>query len=393
MIDFFLFVCYCSTVFSSFQQQKGGLSLEAKPIVVLIARDTCDSDLGSGHNPRKEALVFSVREDCGCAIWDYDNEWDFADGYGKVKMAISDGSVILLAIECARYGPDPAETYCRVRADFPDLPIVVFPNYMRDDEFRGDKERNIKALDIERPILYLWIRRLVDKYNAKLKAKEVAIQMSLLERAYAVNYLGDSELDMLGVPSHNDQVVAEFLRIRLTPSAQIGNEFDRTIDRTPRKLPQVGRRVYEEEINRIRLMGGVEREEFNYSLDRQSRGFLGVGCGQDASGFAIDPETLEIATTNGFGEHGLAKTWLARRLSHIRAIRNGTSSIEEYYGCGIEAGLASGLIIANVEGFETPILRLWVGDMSDRETRRVVARIISLRQYIPVEVNGELLEG
>lgn len=370
--------------------------MEAKPIVVLIARDTCDSDLGSGHNPKKEAFIFSAREDCGCAIWDYDNEWDFADGYGKVKMAISDGSVVLLAIECARHGPGPAETYCRVRADFPDLPIVVFPYYLRDDEFRGDKDCNIKSLSIEKPILYRWIRRLVEKYNAKLKAKEVAMQMSLLERAYAVNYLGDSEFGMLGVPSHNDQIVAEFLRIRLTPSAQIGNEFDRTIDRTPRKLPQIRNVVYEKEMNRIRLMGWVERETFNYSLDRQSRGFLGVGYGQDVSGFAIDPETLEIATTNGFGEHELTRFWLAQRLAHIRAIRNGTSAISELYGPGgYDKGndLPFGLIIGNVEGFETPILRLEIGDMSNRDTRRVVAHIVSLRQYIPVDGNGELFEG
>lgn len=371
--------------------------MEAKPIIVLIARKTGDSDLGSGHNPEKEAFVFTVREDCGCTVWDYDNEWDFADGYGKFKMATSDRSVILLAIECSRYGPDPSETYIRVRKDFPDLPIVVFPNSWRDDQFRGDKEHRVKALDIDKPILYRWIRQLVEKYNAKLKVKEAAVQATLLERAYAANYLGDSESDMLGVPSHNDQVVAEYIRIRLTPSALITLEFDWTIDRTPRILPQIERGLYEEEMNRLRLMGGVEREEFCYSMDRHSRDSWGAGYGDDASGFSIDPETLEIATTHGFGEHEYVKKWLARRLAHIRAIRNKRDVIEELYGPGGDhdgVDLPFGLIIENVEGFETPILRLWVGEMmSDENVKRIVEHIVSLRQYIPVDGNGELFEG
>ena len=144
------------------------------------------------------------------------------------------------------------------------------------------------------------------------------------------------------------------------------------------------------------LWGGAERDEFDYSLDRQSRGSLGVGYGRDASGFSIDPETLEIATTNGFGEHALVKMWLARRIAGIRAIRNGTRFIEEYYHGGSESiqdDLPFGLIIENVEGFETPILRLWVGEMSEKETKRVVAHIVSLRRYIPVDGNGHLLEG
>jgi len=375
--------------------------VEAKPIVVLVASHSCYYDTSSGHNPEKEAFSFTVRSDYGCEVWVYDDELDLFESYGKVRAAIADGSVILLAIvQSEKCGDDPETTYAQVRKDFPRLPIVVFPSSgWRNNSFRGDKKRNVKKLDTDTPPIYLWIRRLVKEYNAKLKARAVAVQMSMLERAYAVNYLGDSEFGMFGIPSHNDQIVAEYLRIRLTPSAQISNEFDRTIDRTPRELPKIDRGTYQKEMNRIRVMGRLEREEFCYSLDRQSRGYLGCGYGPNASGFSIDPETLEMVATHGFANHGLAKFWLAHRLKEIRAIRKrlcGKKSdpLIEEIGCkAIEDNLPFGLIIENVEGFETPILRLWVGEMNDKNVKRIIAHIISLEQFIPVGGGGELFQG
>jgi hypothetical protein len=375
--------------------------VEAKPIVVLVASHSCDYTISSGHNPEKEAFSFTVRSDYGCEVWVYDDELDLFESYSKVKAAIADGSVILLAImQSERCGDDPKTTYAPVRKDFPRLPIVVFSSRgWQNNSFQGDKKRNIKKLDIDTPSIYLWIRRLVKEYNAKLKARAVAVQMSMLERAYAVNYLGDSEFGMFGVPSHNDQIVAEYLRIRLTPSEQISNEFDRTIDRTPRKLPKVDRGTYQKEMERIRVMERSEREEFCYSLDRQPRGYFGVGYGPNASGFSIDPETLETVTTHGFGNHGMARFWLAHRLKVIQAIRGrlcGKKSdplIKEANCEAVEDSLPFGLIIEGVEGFETPILRLWVGEMSDKNIKRIITHIISLEQFIPVDGGGELFQG
>lgn len=373
--------------------------MQPQPVVFLIETESRDS---MHDNPDRDALVTFLSQDCGCKVLAYDHELAFFDEYASFfgKM-VEDGSTILLTIAQDEVIDKTVITeICnRVRADFPRLPIVILTSGWNDDEkFKNGSLLNVEVLDRYDPDFSKQIGELIADYQDRSRSFETAQQMHLLQQAYYKSYLAEEDDRVLGVADSNGQVVAEYLRIRLLPAVLIAAEFDATIDRTPRAFLSVDDSVYRREMKLIRSMSRDERWEFCRQIQWQLGSQYG-GFGDNASGFAIDPVTLEYFISSGFAEHGAARRRLTARLLRVRALRNlvDPSRYWEEEFDGIEKStLPWGLIVEGVEGFVTPILRMWDGVrgvlMEDEDRRRVAATIIGQRRFIPVDMEGQLLE-
>jgi hypothetical protein len=248
-----------------------------------------------------------------------------------------------------------------------------------------------------------WKPQLNDWLGAETREDE-GILISQLENAYRVNYLGDNEDGMFGVPDHNHMIVAEALRIKLLPSACIKAEFDDTIPTFVRQFDVVQTSTYRKELKRIRKMTDEQRTAFNHTLMRirghepAEGGGVYVqraSCGDKVSGFAIDPVSLETMFVYQFGLHHAVGEMLADRIRNIDALvkrkRFGDMTEDEERDCRWR--LITGLIFAEVDGFTTPILQLYGMENDPGHLARVARFLKDQQKFIPVDYEGKIMEG
>jgi len=380
-----------------------------KPIVAYIESDS--SGVWNDENPNRDALSYFLRERCGCEVISYYNGYYFEEDLARLKRYADYGVLALVIVKQEEYSDQHQRIIELVRKDISvGLPIVVIPKGWGDKRFDGSSDDElVYAFDYDNGGLIELIDNFVaswgppsDWLRAETRENQ-AILMSQLEMAYRKHYLGDNDELALGVPDYNGQIVAEALRIRLLPSQLLKAEFDDTIEEVSRDFITTERKVYEEEVSRIRAMSDAERTDFNHLLMR-ARGYepaegggiyvRRVGCGGGVNGFAIDPVTMETLITRRLGEHHMAKDKLSRRVQSIEGLQTGVGiyglTEEGYRECCWR--IISGLIFSDIEGFFTPILQLHREDVEEEDLKKAAGYIRGGQKFIPVTSDGYLIE-
>jgi hypothetical protein len=377
--------------------------LARKPIVVHIE----EGDNGTRTATYKRALDFILREDLGCEVYSYNGSWDFKDDVDRIKKYAQLNLVILVIVEQSKYLDTHTDVIEIVRSEIStELPINVLPNYWRDDMFSGSPEdRQIYAYGHHEKELTELVKSLVaawqppiDWLGAKTQ-EDQAILMGQLENAYRTHYLTDDE-HMIGTPDSNTQIVTEALRLKLLPSMFLRQEFDSTLAHRPHVFTRIEKSIYEEELDRIRGMSDIERQHLCDTMSR-ARGHEplpdgGVlvkrsSCGSDISGYAIDPETLQTTVVDEYGLHASAEIMLREQLEAVSEIRG-----DQFFEERPLRVIVPGLIFKVIEGFQTPLLRLFIGEFNGTTPeieRRLGRFIIREQKYIPLDHKARVIEG
>lgn len=377
-----------------------------KPVVAYI-ESSSDNHMTSG-NYHREALNFFLREDCGCEVLLYEGEWDFEEDLARLKQYAKFNILVLVIVAQAQYSDQHERVIKIVRDNLPPFfPVNVIPTGW-SESFTGKSDDTAvyvndhmdKGLEeLVRSLTANW-KAPIDWLGAETKADQ-AILMLQLENAYRTHYLGDNDEGMLGTPDVNSQIVAEALRLRLLPSEFLKAEFDDTLPQGRTNFERVEKSVYAEELAMLRAMTDDERKKLSDALSR-ARGHepspgggvfvTRASCGSDVAGFAIDPITLEVVVINRFGLHAYAAEMLRYRVGAIEEIRS-HSFVDKH---SRENYIIEGLIFTKINGFQTPLLQLFVGEFqgTEPEHQAKVARFLLAEQkYIPINYEMEVIEG
>ena len=372
-----------------------------KPIIVYIESSRRRGFIN--ENPDRDALSYFLRDHCGCEVVLYENNYYFNEGLSRLKKMVD--LIILVIVKQNEYSEDHKQVIKNIRGLSKRLPIVVIPE--GQDRFNNDPAGLVYVYEHTNPEMIILVKGLVSKWRPSINwlgaetPEDQHILLQQLENAYRKHYLGD---ETLGTPDYNHQVVAEAIRIKLLPSSLLKEEFDDTIDRKVRTFVYSEISEYEKELDLVRKMDKVERKRFNHCLDR-ARGYeptesggvyvIRASCGSSVNGFAIDPVTLENITTQGFGEHHLARNKLGKIIKRIEALKGGKKySVFDDFGCDFDFELNSRImygLISNIEGFKTPILRLCWEEADDEGVKKVASFIRKSKMFIPVTSEGYLI--
>lgn len=381
-----------------------------KPVIAYI--ESSHSGM-SDDNHYRDALSFFLRQHLGCEVIVYDYDRDFEEDIARIEKFSKGGQLIVVIVKQQEYDDQHTRIIKKVRDDLSkSLPIVVIPDWRGEERFNGLPDDPLVYTHAHSsPELVELINNLIAAWKPGLNwlgaqtTEDQAILMAQLENAYRKHYLDDEDDGMLGTPDRNHQIVAEALRLKLLPSICLKAEFDDTIERKTRVFVTAEPSVYQKEVEKIKAMTDDERKEFDHSLDR-ARGHMpaeggGVyvtraSCGENVNGFAIDPVTLETYVTRRFGEHHMAKDMLAHRVEVIEELkkgRNGSAPEDEDAEYRVKWRIMAGLIFSEIDGFTTPILRLYKehGD-NEEDSKKVVAFLLREQRFIPVDFDGKLME-
>ena len=380
-----------------------------KPIVAYIASDNSGSF--GDDNPNRDALIYFLREHCGCEVVQYRDNCDFSEDLPRLKRYSDCRQIILMIVKQEEYSDQHERVLQSVRKQLSaTLPIVVISHGWSDKRFGGSPENLVFAFDYIDTGLVELVNRLVAEWKPPLNwlgaetAEDQATLMAQLENAYRKHYLGDDNEGMFGTPDHNHMIVAEALRLRLLPVEFLKSEFDDTIEEVRRAFAPAKSSVYNREVAKIRKMTDKERKTFSHALLR-ARGYVlaergGVyvnraSYGNNVNGFAIDPVTLETSITYRFGQHHLCKDILAQRIRAIEALRNRKHLYELDDDGERECRwrLITGLIFSKIDGFTTPLLQLYIGEADSEQVRKIVRFLREQQKFIPVDHKGQLIEG
>lgn len=383
--------------------------MEKKPVIAYI-----ESPYGSfgDENPDRSALQFFLEEDCGCRVLAYRYEQDFKEDLELIKKLIDENSLILVIVKQEEYSEEEhLEVIKEVRNFSSDLPIVVIPEGWGEEAFKAPEEdKSLYAFDYFDCSLIQLVKQLVSNWKPPLnyfgvKTKEdQAILTSQLEKAYLAH---KDEEGMLGTPDYDSQITTEALRLRLLSPDLVKKEFDDTIDKTPKEFSKTKSSLYDLETKKIKEMTEEQRKEFDNQLLRatgrepaEGGGVYvrRVSFGQDVSGFAIDPITLKTLITTGFGEHHLAGDKLSNTISAIEILRQKAKAptseplFDDNLFHSSRRRIITGSIFERIEGFSTPILRLYRENASSENMKRVIKFLKKQQKFIPVDPYGQLLE-
>lgn len=380
-----------------------------KPIVAYIESDSSQSFSEGNHN--RDALSYFLREHCGCEVAQYRYNYDFEEDISRLKRYSDFDQLILVIVKQEEYSDQHEKVIQLVRAQLcVHLPIVVIPDGWGDKRFGGcPDDKSVYVFDHTDAGLVELVNRLVAEWKPPLNwlgaetPQDQATLMDQLENAYRTHYPDDDD-GMLGTPDRNHMIIAEALRIKLMPVEFLKTEFDDTLVEVPREFVSVEPCVYGSEVAKIRGMSEDERTAFSHKLMR-ARGWepastggvyvTSASCGNNVNGFAIDPVTMETLVTHRFGMHHMAGDMLARRIQAIEAIR----SRNHYYDLPEDKErecrwrLITGLIFPEIDGFSTPILQLYTGETDEEQLRKVVHFFRKQQEFIPVDHDGQLIEG
>ena len=384
--------------------------MSRKPIVVYIESDSVSSF--SDDNPNRDALSYFLREHCGCEVVQYRYDHDFVEDMPRLKKYFACHRLILVIVKQEEYSEQHEKVFQLVRGEFSaNLPVVVIPDGWGDKRFVGSPDdKSVYAFDHTDAGLVELVNRLATEWKPPHNwlgaetEQDQATLMVQLENAYRKHYLDDENDGMLGTPDHNHMIVAEALRIKLLPVEFLKAEFDDTIEEVPRVFAPTQPSAYKKELGKIRKLSGEERKSFEHALMR-ARGYepaegggvfvTRVSCGNNINGFAIDPVTLETLITFRFGMHHMAGDMLAKRIKAIEALRNRKNryDLDEDNERECRWRLITGLIFSEIDGFVTPLLQLYTGKADKKQIHKVVHFLQKQQKFIPVDHDGQLIEG
>lgn len=384
--------------------------MSRKPIVVYIESDSVSSF--SDDNPNRDALSYFLREHCGCEVVQYRYDHDFVEDMPRLKKYSDCHRLILVIVKQEEYSEQHEKVFQLVRGELSaNLPVVVIPDGWGEKRFVGSPDdKSVYAFDHTDTGFVELVNRFVAEWKPPHNwlgaetEEDQATLMAQLENAYRKHYLDDENDGMLGTPDHNHMIVAEALRIKLLPVEFLKAEFDDTIEEVPRVFVPTQPSIYKKELKKIRKLSGEERKSFEHALMR-ARGHepaegggvfvTRASCGNNINGFAIDPVTLETLITFRFGMHHMAGDMLAERIKAIEALRNRKNryDLDEDKERECRWRLITGLIFSEIDGFETPLLQLYTGEADEKQIRQVVRFLHKQQKFIPVDHDGQLIEG
>ncbi|MDD5251418.1 MAG: hypothetical protein PHT12_02165 [Patescibacteria group bacterium] len=277
----------------------------------------------------------------------------------------------------------------------PDVPIAVlekYPNCRRltteDTDVRNFSYPYGDFLNLAKRLIEDW--RQTDWLGAAGSELAEARLLAALHRAYDEN--ADEE-ESLGVPDHNGRAVAEALRIKLLPVSRLTDEFDRTLDYTPREFLPAEAEIYEAAAARIRAMPDSERVDFAEELFQRT---WGDELGPGVCGFAIEVATKQTTVTSGYGNHRRAADQLACRFEKIVELQVENAESRGYSWaerpCQFQYRIFGGLIVSSCWGIPVPIVRFDIEHI-DEEQREAASFLMRERKYLPVGHDGRLIEG
>ena len=384
--------------------------MSRKPIIAYIESDRSRSL--SDDNPNRDALSYFLREHCGCEVVQYRYDCDFQEDLPRLKKYSDCHQLILVIVKQEEYSDQHKQVLQLVRGKLSaTLPVVVIPDGWGDKRFGNSSDDNsVHVFDHTDTELVELVNRLVAEWKPPYNwlgaetAEDQATLTAQLENAYRKHYLGDDNEGMFGTPDHNHMIIAEALRLRLLPAEFLKSEFDDTIEEVRRVFASTKSSVYKREVAKIRKMTDEERKAFSHTLQR-ARGYepaegggvyvTRASCGNNVNGFAIDPVTLETHITYRFGEHHLCGDMLARRIQAIEALRNRKHlyELDDEKERECRWRLITGLIFSEIDGFATSLLQLYTGEADKKQIRQVVRFLHKQQKFIPVDHDGQLIEG
>jgi len=277
------------------------------------------------------------------------------------------------------------------------MPIVVIPAPLADTKVVSSKSEDIHVFSRFDTRLIEMVNQLVSSYRPAsnhfgiYSPFELGWTMKNLRDSYEKNYLKDEDKQSpIYVPDIDMRVVLEAIRIRLLPCELLSMEYDTNIVRESAPINISEMSVMEREIDIILKMDRSQRTTFADQLIA-ARNFDRYGKSHDVHGFAIDPETLEYYITSPHENHCAAQPKLADRLVYIEALQRGIqpSEFPVGYGSHLRHRIAWGFICPGVGDFTVPILQLkeiWYAKT------KIAKRILNMRKFIPVTLDGELVE-
>lgn len=382
--------------------------MEIRPIIAYI--EPRSKGVYDDNNPDRDALQYFLREQ-GYEVIVYDYFHNFEGDIATLKKYHKANQLLLVLVCQSKYMDDHDKTISLVRKELSaEMPIVIFPEGFQERFQENQCDPFTHIFDHTDAELTEYISYLNLRWEPPTNAFGVEttadrnILLSQLETAYTKHYLQHDDERMFGTPDFNHSVVAEALRIRLLPSAVLKEEFDDTFEEDHRVFSPSKPSVYLQELRRVTKMTVEERTRFDHTLS-QAMGREPVegggvrvtraSFGNTVNGFAIDPLTLETFTTHRFGEHNMAGDVLVRRIHNIEALRKRKSrwdmSDDEERSCRWR--IITGLIFSEIDGFETPILQLYVYEKNKNHVRRVARFLKEQQIFIPVTPDGKILGG
>lgn len=381
--------------------------MDKKPIVAYI--ENSDSGIFVNGNHYRDALCYFLRENCGCEVVQYENNYEFKEDLHRLKKYSACRQLILVIVKQEVFSDQHEQILQLVRCQLcTNIPVVVIPDRWIDEPFNGSPDDNwVYAFDYTDSDLVELVDRLVTEWKPSHNwfgaetAEDQVTLMAQLENAYRKHYLSDGNKGMLGTPDRNHIIVAEALRVRLLPAEFLKAEFDDTIEAVPLALASIKPSVYKQEEAKIRKMTDEERKALSHALLRE-RGYeptenggvyvTRASCGESVNGFAIDPVTLETHITYRFGEHHLCGDILALRINAIEALQNCKQPYALDYEKEQECRwrLITGLIFSEINGFTIPLLQLYTSDADEEQIRKVVHFLQKLQKFILVDHDGNL---
>ena len=260
------------------------------------------------------------------------------------------------------------------------LPLLIIKN------FRADKKLE-DGYWYEDEKLYDLIKIYVSDFNPRTNyfgvetRDDCNLLISQLEAVYNDNY---SE----SIPSSNDTVALEAIRLRLLPPEIIKEEFDKPLRKKIdfREIPQG---AFKEEILRIDSMTQQEREEmvksFKYILEE-----ITTRNAYNVSGFAIDPITMEYSISSGFGNHGLARLNIDHIIEMIENL-NRSKDKQEFNKDELRDRknmIIGGFIFTN---FKVPILMI-MSEADNQNVLKIGRFFIDQRKFVPIDWDGKVIK-
>jgi len=374
-----------------------------KPVVIYVEEST--DRFGNG-NIDKQTLDSYFKNESGVDVVSYENFWRLEADYQRVARLMKQEILALIIFKESRWDNDHCSNLAFVRSKISDKVLVWLQReYISDFPFKNkDNDRNI---------LYGKDEEILKKINEHLKNWQVPdtwlgveseyeerLLMERLEKAY--DRWHDEE-NLLAAPDYNHKVVAEALRLRLLPSEFIGEhlgEFDQDVLLSIQGL--VISPNFDLEVEKIRQIDNEQRDSFLELLSKRRNSPDGISWGRNVMGFAIDPLTLEVEINNNYGQHAYATDHLSYRLDRIANLsgkylhHDGFCQDALYdYRSYCLSRILPGLIFKKIEGFETPILKLFTKQscVSEEYLNKALRHLMQKKKYIPVNTRGEILDG
>lgn len=221
---------------------------------------------------------------------------------------------------------------------------------------------------------------------------DVLRQCQLLERAYGLTHSDD---ELLGVPSHHEQVVLQSLRCRTTPAIFLADAFDQWIP-VIRRSAFAGIRPaqYRRDCRRVARWSRKDLDTWKDRLDRHmglvASGRTAESRGEHVYGFAFDTISSKYALVTGFGSHGLA---LEQVLIDVfgppaRWRDNKPAIIKQRLPFFV-----GGLVIVDVPGLPTPVLQILEASAPPALLRATLRFIKRQRLFVPIDHEYRYLPG